>query len=106
MSRKHLLAAAKVAEADHRLQQHRLRLASRPWLRRFREHRASIVLGASFVGGLLTARGASRVLMKAVSLSAGTASLLLRTPLGSFLLAGITTARASKDSTQQDSPPQ
>lgn len=95
MNRKQLLARVEAADAHHHLAQQELVVAWQPWRTRLHKHKAGLAVGGSFLVGALMARSPGRLLMRGVSVVAGLASLALRTPLGSMLIASMGTLRSA-----------
>ena len=95
MTRTELRAATAVADLTHAIHQQRLATAWQPWQRRLRANKTLVVVGGSFATGLLLARSPGRLLMRGLGAVAGIASLMLRTPLGSLMIASVATARST-----------
>ena len=95
MKQTDLRAAVVAADLAHELRRQQLALAWQPWKQRLRAHRTMVIVGGSFAIGTMLARSPGRLLMRGVGAVAGIASLMLRTPLGSLMIASVATARST-----------
>lgn len=80
------LAAAKVRFAND----------FEPWDARLRAHRMAVLVGGGLMAGVLFAGLPGRALARVIGFATGVGSLLLRTPLGGWVIAAVAAARSGR----------